>query len=124
MSKYWGYHLILNARGADLQLISSHENIQNFARDLVKRIDMVPYGEPQTVWFGDGNKAGITLVQLISTSSITAHFVENDGYEDGTGSIYFDCFSCKTFDTNEVIACFREYFGNTSEQVTFLTRQA
>lgn len=43
---------------------------------LVKDIDMVPYGGPQVVHFGSGNKAGYTLVQLIETSNITAHFVE------------------------------------------------
>ena len=58
MTDYWGYHLILDAAGCDHDLISSGENITAFAKQLVKDIDMVPYGEPQVVNFGSGNKAG------------------------------------------------------------------
>ena len=124
MSTYWGYHLCINARGASLAAISDASNIEKFTKDLVKRIDMIAYGEPQIVHFGSGNKAGYTLVQLIETSNICAHFVEDDGYETDTGSYYFDCFSCKPFDINEVIKCCREYFKNESEQISYITRQA
>jgi len=123
MSNQWGYHLIINAAGADMSSISSHDNIKAFARDLVKRIDMVPFGEPQTVRFGEGNKAGITLIQLIETSNIMCHFVEED-MGDGTGSYYMDVFSCKTFNQEDVIKCCEEYFGKTRNSVTFLTRHA
>lgn len=124
MSESWGYHLIINAAGANLEKISSHENIQAFARELVKRIDMVPYGEPQTIRFGSGNKAGITLIQLIETSNIMCHFVEEDDRGDGTGSYYMDVFSCRTFDQRDVVECCEEFFGKTRNSVTFLTRHA
>lgn len=124
MSNHWGYHLALDARGANLESIKSAEVIEKFVKDLVVRIDMVPYGEPQIVHFGHDNKAGYTLVQLISTSNICAHFVEDDGNNNGTGSYYFDCFSCKPFDIQTVVDCCREYFGNESEKITYLTRQA
>ena len=123
MSEFWGYHLIVNAAGANMAAISSHEVVQAFAKDLVKRIDMVAYGEPQTVRFGSGNKEGITLVQLIETSNIMCHFVEEDR-GDGTGSYYLDVFSCKTFDQADVIKCCEDYFGKTRNSVTFLTRHA
>jgi len=124
MSDYWGYHLSLDAAGCDLESISNPDTITAFTKDLVKRIDMVAYGEPQVVHFGSGNKAGYTLIQLIETSNICCHFVEDDGTDSGKGSAYFDLFSCKTFDNDEVIKCFREYFGNTSERVHYFTRQA
>ena len=85
MSQFWGYHLCLNVAGCNIDAITNHNTIQTFARDLVKRIDMVPYGEPTTVRFGDGNKAGITLIQLIETSNIMCHFVDDDGYNTNTG---------------------------------------
>jgi S-adenosylmethionine decarboxylase len=79
---------------------------------------MVAYGEPQIVDFGSGNKAGYTLVQLIETSNICAHFVnEND-------TMYLDVFSCKPFDDKVVIALVKEYFGATSIRPSYLTRQA
>ena len=71
---YWGYHLMLDCAGADHARITSGENIAAFAKTLVERIDMVAYGEPQVVRFGSDDKAGYTLVQLIETSNICAHF--------------------------------------------------
>ena len=124
MSDFWGYHLSLNVAGCRVSAVTNHDLIKDFARDLVKRIDMVPYGEPMTVRFGDGNKSGITLLQLIETSNIMCHFVDDDQHGTETGGGYFDCFSCKPYDINVVIKCFREYFGNTSEHITYFTRQA
>ena len=72
---YWGYHLVLDCAELDNAAITSHDNIYNFTKQLVNDIDMVAYGEPQIVNFGSGNKAGYTLVQLIETSNICAHFV-------------------------------------------------
>ena len=78
--------------------------IGNFTRDLVKRIDMVAYGDPQIVMFGTGNKKGYTLIQLIETSNIAAHFVEENN------SMYLDVFSCKDFDHSIVKDTVIEYF--------------
>jgi S-adenosylmethionine/arginine decarboxylase-like enzyme len=115
---YWGYHLMLDCAGADHEAITSGDNIAAFARALVERIDMVAYGEPQVVNFGSGDKAGYTLVQLIETSNIVAHFC-ND-----TDTYYLDVFSCKPFDNDVVIATCYEYFKQESERVTYITRQA
>lgn len=118
MSDYWGYHLILDCAGCDHDKITSYDNVYNFTKQLVKDIDMVAYGEPQIVDFGSGNKAGFTLVQLIETSNICAHFVnEND-------TMYLDVFSCKTYDTEVVKKLVTEYFGATKIRPTFLVRQA
>ena len=89
-----------------------------FARTLVKRIDMVPYGPPQIQHFGTGNKAGFTLVQLIETSNITAHFVEE------TNDMYLDVFSCKSFEAKTVSDVTREFFGHEDANIQFLSRQA
>jgi len=123
-SSFWGYHLSIDASGADLASISNPVKIAAFSKDLVERIQMEAFGPPHIVRFGEGNKEGITLVQLISTSNIMCHFVESDGTNQGTGSYYFDCFSCKTFDINTVIDICREYFGNKSERVYYFVRQA
>ena len=115
---YWGYHAIMDAAGCDHEKITSYENIYNFAKQLVKDIDMVAYGEPQIVNFGSGNKAGYTLVQLIETSNICAHFVnEND-------TMYLDVFSCKTFDERVVEDLLVQYFGAKTIRRAFIKRQA
>jgi hypothetical protein len=89
-----------------------------FAKDLVRRIDMVPYGEPQVVKFGSGNKEGYTLVQLIETSNITAHFVEE------TNDMYLDVFSCKPFQPADVYASVNLYFSPIYKNQNFVIRQA
>lgn len=100
----WGKHSALDCQACDIESIKSAENIEAFTKALVKRIDMVAFGEPQIVHFGSGNKTGYTLVQLIETSNICAHFC------DDTGDVYLDVFSCKEFNVRDVIDVFNEYF--------------
>lgn len=117
-SQYWGYHLILNCRSCDIESIKNKDLITKFAKTLVKEIDMVAYGEPQVVNFGSGNKEGFTLVQLIETSNICAHFC-ND-----TGDVYLDVFSCKPFSINKVKAHVYKYFSPVNMNTNYLERQA
>ena len=122
MSNYWGFHLAVDALGPKLDSIASAETITAWVKDLVKRIDMIAYGEPNVVRSGTGNKAGITCVQLIETSNICVHFVEDDGA--GNTSFYLDVFSCKPFDNDVVLQCCEDYFGKTSNRIHYFVRQA
>ena len=118
MENTWGYHLLLDCAAGDKQLITSKQNIKEFITHLVWDIDMVAYGEPQIVRFGHSGKEGYTLVQLIETSNICVHFVEEDN------TAYFDIFSCKTYDNDVVIGLVKKYFDAKSVRTTYLTRQA
>ena len=100
----WGYHLILDCYEADKTKITDAQNITAFAKALVKRIDMVAYGEPQVIHFGEDDKQGYTLVQLIETSNICAHFC------DDTGNFYLDVFSCKPYSTEAVLEMVNQFF--------------
>ena len=115
---YWGYHLIINAGDCDRAAVTSPATIYEFVKDLVEKIDMVAYGEPQIVNFGSGNKAGYTLVQLIETSNICAHFVNE------TDDVYLDVFSCKPFEPKIVVALVKAFFDAKKVQSQFLERQA
>ena len=79
---------------------------------------MVPFGEPQIHRFGSGNKAGLTLVQLIETSNITGHFC------DESGDAYLDVFSCKDYDKRTVETLIHQYFQPTHLDSTVIIRQA
>lgn len=92
--------------------------ITAFSKDLVKRIDMIPFGPPQVQHFGSGNKAGYTLVQLIETSNIVAHFVEE------TDDMYLDVFSCKEFNPDTVKTIVASYFQPRALSCQVLHRQA
>lgn len=115
---YWGYHLIADFGKCVPASIRCRRNIIRFSNTLVKEIDMVPYGDPSVQHFGEGNKAGFTLVQLIQTSNICAHFVEE------TNDIYLDVFSCKSFDPKDVERVVKLYFSPQVCNRVFLHRQA
>lgn len=118
MSNWWGYHLMLDCSGCSHAAITSASVIHNFTKNLVNDIDMVAYGEPQIVKFGSGNKAGYTLVQLIETSNICAHFVDEDD------TMYLDVFSCKPYDPKIVEDLVRITFGPSKIRSNFITRHA
>jgi S-adenosylmethionine/arginine decarboxylase-like enzyme len=114
----WGKHLMIDAARVTGHTIRNPAIIHDFNKTLVKRIDMVAYGPPQIVRFGSGNKAGYTLVQLIETSNICAHFVEENN------SMYLDVFSCKDFDPTVVKDTVEEFFEAKQMKIKVLTRQA
>ena len=114
----WGYHLILDSSKCMRGSIRSSNIIKQFSDELVQKIQMVPYGKPQIQHFGSGNKAGFTLVQLIETSNIVAHFVEE------TDDMYLDVFSCKEYDPNIVKNVVNYYFRPIQMHSKFVIRQA
>ena len=117
---YWGYHLMLDCSGCNRDLMTDRNNVYNFVVTLVKRIDMIAYGEPIIEFLCDGDlsKEGFSLLQLITTSNICGHFIDHHGH------IYLDVFSCKQFDNQTVIDTVKEFFGAEKIRVNFLTRNA
>ena len=115
----WGYHFAVNAV-CDPSKVKDPENIKAFSKALVKAIDMVAYGEPTVVHFAEhaADKAGYTLVQLIETSNICAHFV------DSTGEMYLDVFSCKQFNPEVVLHTAHEFFTTTVGNCHLFERDA
>ena len=115
----WGHHLMLDAAGCN-ESLGDGEAIKAFARDLVGAIGMVAYGDPIVAHFGHGDPetCGYTLVQLIETSNITAHFCDN------TGEIYLDVFSCRDFDQATVVEVFRRHFAPQRINVSKIGRAA
>lgn len=101
----WGFMLSLDCAGCNPHLIRSRNNIIAFTNKLVKDIDMKAYGKPQVNHFGEGNKAGFTLVQLIETSNITAHFCEQDE------ALFLDIFSCREYNVETAKRIVYDYFS-------------
>jgi len=116
---YWGYHLMLDVKGCEIQRATDPEYISHFTKDLVRLIEMVPYGEPQLVHFADGtDKSGWTVSQLIETSNIMGHFL------DINGDLYMDIFSCKDFEEARVVKALEEHFKPEKIKSRFFRRQA
>jgi S-adenosylmethionine/arginine decarboxylase-like enzyme len=117
---YWGYHLILDCSDCLRTAITEPAILTKFTKTLVRAIDMVPYGPPQIIHFGHNQPglAGYTIIQLIETSNITAHFC------DSTGEGYIDIFSCKPFNENMAVGVVEQFFNPKNIRKVFLTRQA
>jgi S-adenosylmethionine/arginine decarboxylase-like enzyme len=119
-NKFWGYHLMLDCSGCRVEGgINSKEAIYNFIKELVVAIDMEAHGEPIIEYLLPGDpKQGYSLMQLITTSNITAHMMDLDG------TAYFDIFSCKVYDQQTVIDMVNKYFEPKRMRVNFITRHA
>ncbi len=102
----WGQHLILDLAGCPPERLTDPEWLRAWVAELVETIQMKAYGEPQLEHFAihSFDTAGYTLLQLIETSNICAHFAEN------LGQVYVDIFSCKDFDVDAAIGVCRKYF--------------
>ena len=117
-AKPWGQHLVLDFDGCPFELLSSKDNILAWIKDLVESIDMVAYGEPVIEHFAthSHDAAGYTLLQMIETSAISAHFAEN------IGQLYIDIFSCKPYDNQLAIDVCKKYFQPNEIRQTSLIR--
>jgi len=119
-NKFWGYQALLDCHSCDIDAITNPEILKKWVTELVHRIDMVAYGEPIITHFGHNERhlEGWTVIQLIETSNIVAHF------NDHTGEGYIDIFSCRPYNLDEAVAVVREFFLPESIRINFLTRQA
>jgi S-adenosylmethionine/arginine decarboxylase-like enzyme len=120
LSTYWGYHLMLDCSGCSLDSITSKQVIKKFVSELVSAIDMTAVGDPwiERTAIGIPDKEGFSLYQLIVTSNISAHFV------DQHRQIYLDVFSCKEFNQETVKHVVEKYFMPSRIKLNFLYRNA
>lgn len=114
----FGWHLMLNLYGCNPKLIADKKAVAKFASELCQLIKMKAFGNPIVKKFGKpGTVAeGLTLVQLIETSAITAHF------SDSTQSIYLDLFSCRLFNPKTVENFTKKYFQAQNSKIYFTER--
>lgn len=116
----WGHHLILDISACPVEVATDPELLRRFVQELVETIGMKAYGDPLMAHFAEHEPelAGWTLIQLIETSSITAHFV------DLTGDCFLDIFSCQDFDTDVAIALVRERLSPEDVTARKIARRA
>ncbi|MBL7081752.1 MAG: S-adenosylmethionine decarboxylase [Candidatus Omnitrophica bacterium] len=105
--KVYGMELILDLEGCRPEMISSKKKIEEFVNKLCRLIKMQKYGKPfiERFGFGKGYTAGYSLVQLIETSSIVAHFSEL------WNKAFINIFSCKLFDEKKAKDFTIKFFG-------------
>jgi S-adenosylmethionine decarboxylase len=114
----WGQHLVLDLAGCPRDRLTNADHLRAWVFELIDAIKMKAYGEPQLEHFATHSydAAGYTLLQLIETSNICAHFAEN------LGQVYIDVFSCKRFDSEIAVQVCRKYFAPETVDMHVLER--
>ena len=112
--KVWGKELTIDAQ-CDSKLVNDPNVLRAFLKEIVIRIDMKAYKEPQIELFGEGALYGFSALQWIHTSNIVIHTCLD-------GQCYLNIFSCKTFDVDIVKKCFIEFFGGEIDFCEFVYR--
>jgi S-adenosylmethionine decarboxylase len=112
----WGLHAVIDLYGCDPELIKSFKAIKRYSIELTDLIKMKRYGKAQVERFATGYYAGVSLFQFIETSSVTAHFDEQEN------RAFIDVFSCKFFKAQQAAEFSKKYFKANDLRLTVLLR--
>jgi S-adenosylmethionine/arginine decarboxylase-like enzyme len=85
--------------------------------ELCDLIEMKRFGETHVVHFGEDERvAGYSMLQLIETSCISAHFANE------TNTSYIDIFSCKEYDPEVASNFTKNFFKGGTMRLTVTNR--
>ena len=111
----WGIATSIDIYECNPQTIRDADKIRQFVADLCELIKMRRFGDTRIVHFGEDERvAGYSMVQLIETSLISAHFANQ------TNTVYLDVFSCKPYEP-EAAADFAQAFFDGAYRLTNVT---
>jgi S-adenosylmethionine/arginine decarboxylase-like enzyme len=112
----WGLHAVIDLYGCNPELIKSFKEIERFVIELCELIDMKRYGKAMIERFASDYYEGVSLLQFVETSSITAHFDEQEN------RAFIDIFSCKYFAPEKAVAFCQNFFKAKDNKVQVLLR--
>lgn len=88
----WGISSSFDIYNCNPETIRNADKIRQFVRELCDLIEMRRFQDTVVVNFGENERvAGFSMIQLIETSLISAHFANL------TNTTYLDVFSCKPY---------------------------
>ncbi len=104
----WGIAASFDIYNCDPKTIRDAAQIRRFVNELCALIEMKKFGETLVVNFGEDERvAGFSMVQLIETSLISAHFANQ------SNATYLDVFSCKPYEPSLVELFALKFFGGS-----------
>lgn len=104
----WGVSSSIDIYDCDSDTIRNAGKIRQFVAELCELIEMKRFGDTIVVHFGEDERvSGYSMIQLIETSLISAHFANQ------SNTTYLDVFSCKAYDTEVVAEFSRKFFGGS-----------
>jgi S-adenosylmethionine/arginine decarboxylase-like enzyme len=111
----WGIAASIDIYDCDPATIRNADKIRQFVIELCDLIEMKRFQDTLVVNFGEDERvAGFSMVQLIETSLISAHFANL------TNATYLDVFSCKPYEPKTVEQFAMKFFGG-SRCITYAT---
>ena len=104
----WGVAASIDIYNCAPETIRNADKIRRFVRELCELIGMKRFGDTQVIHFGENERvAGFSMVQLIETSLISAHFANQ------SNTIYLDVFSCKPYEPTIAEEFALKFFGGS-----------
>lgn len=116
--KFWGKLACIDLVGCN-DYVTQSNKLVDFCIGLCENINMQRYGEINLKRFGVGKLEGYSFMQFIETSSITAHFEE----QQNPKKAFIDIFSCKDFDEKKAGEFCKKFFDAKKLRVRVLIRE-
>lgn len=108
LRKAWGLAGSFDIYDCNPETIRDADAIKRFVYELCDLIEMKRFGDCVVVNFGEDERvAGFSMIQLIETSLISAHFA------NASNTTYLDVFSCKPYDPEVVEKFALDFFGGS-----------
>lgn len=100
--------------------VNDVEAVKDIMTDLVDHVRMKVLSPARALWCDEPGNEGITADVLLTTSNSVIHIWN---YEDGTGKLDFDLYSCAPFTVPEVVDFLKSRFNITSYVWRFIDRE-
>lgn len=116
--KVFGYHLMLDLYGCNVQKVNNLDFCYKFLDELPKKIGMDKqsppfiFRSPETYPGKSGLSGWVPIIQ----SGISIHTLKDNGF------VSIDVYSCGNFDQKRVIKVVRDYFHPKKYETEFVTR--
>lgn len=110
--KPWGMSTCIDLKECNPKTIRSAKKVKEFVVKMCDLIKVKRFGKTVVVDFGeDPRVSGFSMTQLIETSLISGHFVNQ------TNAVYLDIFSCKEYLPYKAAAFCKKFFGAKSMKI-------
>lgn len=101
----WGMAVSIDLYDCDQATIRDRVLLETFTHELCDLLNVTRYGPTQLVRFGtDPAVCGYSMVQLIESSLVSAHFAET------SNAVYLDIFSCAYYDAAAAVEFAKQFF--------------
>jgi S-adenosylmethionine/arginine decarboxylase-like enzyme len=113
-------HLMVRAEIVNPPGVNDVEAVKTFMTDLVGHVRMKILSPARSLWCDEPGNEGITADVLLTTSNSVIHIWN---YEDNTGRLDFDLYSCAPFTVEEVVDFIKQHFEVTRLSTRFINRE-